>query len=106
MTLLECEDRLTVTPVRLPYPHPCAEWTRQRLLELVSQAGSRTLEIDFSEAGYVTAEELGSLVLVQKRIIAQGGRLVLSCMDEGVREIFAVTRLERTFNIVLADEPD
>ena len=106
MTLLECEDRLTAIPVRYPYPQECVEWKRQRLIELAAQAGSRTLEINFSAADYLSAEDLGSLLVVRRKISAQGGRLVLSCMDGQIREIFAITKLDRTFEILGEVEPD
>ena len=82
------------------------EWRRQRLIDLATLAGSRTLEIYFAAAYYLTAEDLGSLLMVREKISAQGGQLVLSCMDEQLREIFAITRLDRVFDILGEGELD
>ena len=106
MRLLQYADRLVAMPVRFTYTQPSLDWTIEGLINLALQAGDRTLEIRFSDADCLSADNLGSLLVVRKKISAQGGRLVLSCMDEQIRELFAITRLDRAFEILGEDEPD
>ena len=80
---------------------------RQELKDLVQAAldrGERRLLIDFSRTGYIDSSGLGALVSISKRIREAGGELRLSGLNEDLRTLFELTKLDTLFNI--ADSRD
>ena len=79
---------------------------RQELKDLVQAAldsGERRLLIDFSQTGYIDSSGLGALVSISKRIREAGGDLRLSGLNEDLRSLFELTKLDTLFAI--ADTP-
>jgi anti-sigma B factor antagonist len=79
---------------------------RQELKDLVQSAldrGERRLLIDFSRTGYIDSSGLGALVSISKRIREAGGELRLSGLNEDLRSLFELTKLDTLFGI--ADTP-
>jgi anti-sigma B factor antagonist len=79
---------------------------RQELKDLVQAAldrGERRLLIDFSRTGYIDSSGLGALVSISKRIREAGGELRLSGLNEDLRSLFELTKLDTLFSI--ADTP-
>src|SRR5689334_10304545 len=75
---------------------------RQELKELVGTAldrGDRRLLIDFSKTGYIDSSGLGALVSISKRIREAGGELRLSGLNEDLRSLFELTKLDTLFAI-------
>ena len=71
---------------------------RQELKDLVQAAlerGERT--------GYIDSSGLGALVSISKRIREAGGELRLSGLNEDLRSLFELTKLDTLFTI--ADTP-
>jgi anti-sigma B factor antagonist len=79
---------------------------RQELKDLVQAAldrGERRLLIDFSRTGYIDSSGLGALVSISKRIREADGELRLSGLNEDLRSLFELTKLDTLFSI--ADTP-
>lgn len=75
---------------------------RQELKELVQralEAGERRLLIDFSRTGYIDSSGLGALVSISKRIREAGGELRLSGLNDDLRSLFELTKLDTLFAI-------
>jgi anti-sigma B factor antagonist len=75
---------------------------RQELKDLVQAAldrGGRRLLIDFSRTGYIDSSGLGALVSIAKRIREAGGELRLSGLNEDLRSLFELTKLDTLFAI-------
>ena len=75
---------------------------RQELKELVQAAldqGERRLLIDFSRSGYIDSSGLGALVSISKKIREAGGELRLSGLNEDLRSLFELTKLDTLFAI-------
>ena len=75
---------------------------RQELKELVQAAldrGDRRLLIDFSRTGYIDSSGLGALVSISKKIREAGGELRLSGLNEDLRSLFELTKLDTLFAI-------
>jgi anti-sigma B factor antagonist len=73
---------------------------RQELKDLVQAAldqGERRL--DFSKTGYIDSSGLGALVSISKRIREAGGELRLSGLNEDLRSLFELTKLDTLFAI-------
>ena len=79
---------------------------RQELKDLIQaalDAGDRRVLIDFSRTGYIDSSGLGALVSLSKRIREAGGELRLSGLNEDLRSLFELTKLDTLFAI--ADTP-
>jgi anti-sigma B factor antagonist len=75
---------------------------RQELKELVQAAldrGERRLLIDFSRTGYIDSSGLGALVSISKKVREAGGELRLSGLNEDLRSLFELTKLDTLFAI-------
>lgn len=73
---------------------------RQQLREaIVSEIdrGARSFVIDFAEAGYVDSAGLGALVSLSKKIRESSGSLRLTNLNEDLRTLFELTRLDTLF---------
>jgi anti-sigma B factor antagonist len=55
--------------------------------------------LDFSGVELVSSAMLGKLILLQRRVDAEGGRLRLCELSLGVRAVFKSTNLDRLFKI-------
>ena len=75
---------------------------RLELKDLVQAAldkGERRLLIDFSRTGYIDSSGLGALVSTSKKIREAGGELRLSGLNEDLRSLFELTKLDTLFAI-------
>jgi anti-anti-sigma factor len=75
---------------------------RQELKNLVQEAldaGDRKFLIDFSGTGYIDSSGLGALVSVSKKIREHGGELRLAELNEDLRSLFELTKLDTLFAI-------
>ena len=73
---------------------------RQQLREAVVseiERGARAFVIDFSDTGYVDSAGLGALVSLSKRIRESSGSLRLTNLNEDLRTLFELTRLDTLF---------
>jgi anti-sigma B factor antagonist len=80
---------------------------RHELKELVQAAldrGERRLLIDFSRTGYIDSSGLGALVSVSKKVRENGGDLRLAGLNEDLRSLFELTKLDTLFTIT--DTPE
>lgn len=75
---------------------------RQELKQKVLQeleSGGRKFLIDFSQTGYIDSSGLGVLVSLSKKIREQGGELRLANLNEDLRTLFELTKLDTLFQI-------
>ena len=75
---------------------------RQELKTVVQAAldqGERRLLIDFSRTGYIDSSGLGALVSISKKIREAGGELRLAGLNEDLRSLFELTKLDTLFAI-------
>jgi anti-sigma B factor antagonist len=80
---------------------------RHELKELVQAAldrGDRRLLIDFSQTGYIDSSGLCALVSISKRIRESGGELRLAVLNEDLRSLFELTKLDTLFTITETPE--
>ncbi len=75
---------------------------RQELKATIQQAldhGERKLLIDFAKTGYIDSSGLGALVSISKKVREEGGDLRLSGLNEDLRSLFELTKLDTLFAI-------
>ena len=56
--------------------------------------------IDLSRATYIDSAGVAALILAMQEVEAYGGKFFLSGLQETLRSIFEISRLDRTFRIV------
>ncbi len=71
---------------------------KQLVLDEVEQ-GARRVLVDFANGGYIDSSGLGALVSLNKRIREQGGQLRLAGLNEDLRTLFELTRLDTLFHL-------
>jgi anti-sigma B factor antagonist len=76
---------------------------KQKVLEELED-GERKFVVDFANTGYIDSSGLGVLVSLSKKIREQGGELRLSNLNEDLRTLFELTKLDTLFKI--ADSRD
>ena len=76
---------------------------KQKVLEHLEN-GDRKFVVDFSNTGYIDSSGLGVLVSLSKKIREQGGELRLASLNEDLRTLFELTKLDTLFKI--ADSRD
>ncbi len=77
---------------------------RQDLKQVIQDAldgGARKLLLDFGPTGYIDSSGLGALVSINKKVREQGGELRLAGLNEDLRSLFELTKLDTLF--VIAD---
>ena len=78
-----------------------------QLCSLVDEQGQRKILLDFSNVEYLSSAALGRFIILHKKAIAAGGRLVLYNIDPPqIYEVFAVTKLNKLFDIRRRGEGD
>jgi anti-sigma B factor antagonist len=71
---------------------------KQKVLEEL-EGGARKFLIDFSSTGYIDSSGLGVLVSLSKKIREQGGELRLANLNDDLRTLFELTKLDTLFHI-------
>jgi len=71
---------------------------KQQVLDQL-ESGDRKFVIDFANTGYIDSSGLGVLVSLSKKIREQGGELRLSSLNEDLRTLFELTKLDTLFTI-------
>lgn len=71
---------------------------KQAVLNELEQ-GARKILVDFTNTGYIDSSGLGVLVSLSKKIREQGGELRLSSLNEDLRTLFELTKLDTLFRI-------
>jgi len=76
---------------------------KDHLLRLLEK-GERRFLIDFAQTGYIDSSGLGALVTLARKIREDGGDLRLSGLNEDLRSLFELTKLDTLFAI--SETPD
>jgi anti-sigma B factor antagonist len=69
------------------------------LKELVDAARGTPLVFDFSRVSHLSSAALGLLIGLERRVIPNGGRMILAGLSDDLLEIFRITRLDGVFDI-------
>lgn len=75
---------------------------RQELKALIQEgmeAGERKFLIDCAQTAYIDSSGLGALVTISKKIRENGGELRLAGLNEDLRSLFELTKLDSLFHI-------
>jgi anti-sigma B factor antagonist len=75
---------------------------RQELKGLVQDGldrGERKFVIDCTQTGYIDSSGLGALVSLSRKVREQGGELRIAGLNEDLRALFELTKLDTLFHI-------
>ncbi|NIM51116.1 MAG: anti-sigma factor antagonist [Gemmatimonadales bacterium] len=64
------------------------------------EAGELRFVVDFADTGYIDSSGLGVLVSLSKKIREAGGDLRLAGLNEDLRTLFELTKLDTLFTIM------
>ncbi|HKP27819.1 MAG TPA: STAS domain-containing protein [Gemmatimonadales bacterium] len=62
-------------------------------------AGARKFLLDCSPTGYIDSSGLGALVTIAKRVREAGGQIRLAGLNDDLRSLFELTKLDTLFAI-------
>ncbi|HEY1599580.1 MAG TPA: STAS domain-containing protein [Pirellulales bacterium] len=100
---LELTDVGDVTVVRLTDRKVVDETNIQELgrelFALVEEDQRKNLLLNFSAVGFLSSSALGKLITLDKKVKAHGGKLKLSNIRPEIYEVFAITKLNKLFEI-------
>ena len=71
---------------------------KQKVLDEL-EGGERKFLIDFEKTGYIDSSGLGVLVSLSKKIREQGGELRLVSLNDDLKTLFELTKLDTLFQI-------
>ncbi|HJU74498.1 MAG TPA: STAS domain-containing protein [Gemmatimonadaceae bacterium] len=71
---------------------------KQKVLDEIER-GERKFLVDFSQTGYIDSSGLGVLVSLSKKIREHGGELRLTNLNEDLKTLFELTKLDTLFQI-------
>lgn len=71
---------------------------KQKVLDELEK-GERRFLIDFEGTGYIDSSGLGVLVSLSKKIREQGGELRLANLNDDLKTLFELTKLDTLFQI-------
>jgi anti-sigma B factor antagonist len=77
----------------------------QELTQLVEVEKRKKLVLNFASVDFLSSAALGKLITLDKKVKSQGGKLKLCNIRPEIYEVFAITRLNRLFDI-RPDEAD
>ena len=71
----------------------------QELFRLIEQDGRQKLLLNFSTVDFLSSAALGKLITLDKKVKAHSGAMKLSNIRPEIYEVFAITKLNRLFDI-------
>ncbi|HMF14479.1 MAG TPA: STAS domain-containing protein [Gemmataceae bacterium] len=99
----DVEDREGISIVRFVVADLLDDETIDRIGEkvrdLIQRGGCRRLVLHFGSVRRMSSHMLGELVVLLKRMLAAGGKLVLGALAPELRATFTILRLDRIFYI-------
>jgi anti-sigma B factor antagonist len=69
------------------------------MFKLVEQEQRKNLLLNFFNVEFLSSAALGKLITLDKKVKANGGRLKLSNIRPEIYEVFAITKLNKLFDI-------
>jgi anti-sigma B factor antagonist len=75
---------------------------RAELKDLVQErlaTGDRRFVLDFTGTPYIDSSGLGALVTIAKRVREEGGDIRLAGLNDDLRQMFELTKLDTLFSI-------
>ena len=92
------QDRPNVLPLEGDIDLHVSPVVREALNAMIKKKPKRIV-IDLSRATYIDSAGMAALILAMQEVEGYGGKFFLSGLQETLRSIFEISRLDRTFRI-------
>ena len=69
------------------------------MFALVEEEHRKNIVLNFAAVGFLSSSALGKLITLEKKVKASGGKLRLSNIRPEIYEVFAITKLNKLFEI-------
>jgi anti-sigma B factor antagonist len=92
------QDRPNVLPLEGDIDLHVSPAVTESLNAMIKKKPERIV-IDLSRATYIDSSGVAALILAMQEVEAYGGKFFLSGLQETLRSIFEISRLDRTFRI-------
>ena len=70
-----------------------------QMFALVEDDGRRKVLLDFSNVEYLSSAALGKLIVMDKKLKAAQGKLLMCALRAEILEVFKITKLDKLFTI-------
>lgn len=70
-----------------------------QLFALIEEDGRQKIVLDFSNVEYLSSAALGKLITMDKKVKAAKGKLRLCAIRPDIYEVFAITKLNKLFDM-------
>jgi len=77
----------------------------KELFALVEEDNRKSILLNFTDVEFLSSAALGKLITLDKKVKAHGGKLKLCTIRPEIYEVFAITKLNKLFDI-RSDEPE
>jgi anti-sigma B factor antagonist len=74
------------------------------LFGLVEAEHRKRLLLNFTGVEFLSSAALNKLIILDKKVKSNGGKLVLSDLRQEIKEVFAITRLDQLFTIADSEQ--
>ena len=71
----------------------------KEMFALVEEDNRQSILLNFSTVEFLSSAALGKLITLEKKVKAHGGKLKLSNIRPEIYEVFAITKLNKLFDI-------
>src|SRR5262249_31813412 len=71
----------------------------QELFQLIEEEDRKNLLLNFSSVEFLSSAALGKLITLDRKVKAHSGKLKLSNIRPEIYEVFAITKLNKLFDI-------
>ena len=92
------ESRFNVLPLKGEIDLHVSPTVTASLNQMMEKKPER-LVVDLSDVSYIDSAGLAALIEAMQKVEAYGGKFVLSGLQETVRSIFEISRLDQVFQI-------
>ena len=92
------ENRSNVVPLKGEIDLHVSPTVTAALTEVIDQKPER-LVVDLSEVTYIDSAGLATLIQAMQKVEGYGGKFMLAGLQETVRSIFEISRLDQVFQI-------
>jgi len=92
------QSRSNVVPLKGEIDLHVSPTVTATLNELIDKKPER-LVVDLSEVSYIDSAGLAALIQAMQKVEGYGGKFMLSGLQETVRSIFEISRLDQVFQI-------
>ena len=98
LTIKENDSDHAFIKVEGEFDTAASEYFSQGMNPIMEDAGKEII-LDFSELSFISSSGLRLLLILNKNVLAQGGKVVINGMNKDIRNIFHLTGFDSMFKI-------